>query len=174
MKIELHPWKAENIPSLVFLADNAKLALTMRDHFPYPYTIHDAEHWIHSNLLINPPTNFAVFADGQFAGGAGVEVKADVHRKSVEIGYWLGEAFWGKGIGSLVIAALVRHVFSNYDVYKIYAEVFSNNPASMRALEKNGFHLEAILKKAIFKNNQLLDAYLWVIFRDPAFSKKID
>jgi [ribosomal protein S5]-alanine N-acetyltransferase len=168
MKVDLHTWKKDCIPFLVFQANNAKLAATMRDSFPFPYTLADAEYWIHSNLLIDPPINFAVSAEDQFAGGAGFILKKDIHRKSVEIGYWLGESFWGKGIGSLVIAALVRHIFSLYDVHKIFAEVFSNNPASMRALEKNGFHLEAILKKAIYKNNQFLDAYLWAIFREPA------
>ncbi len=83
MKVDLHTWKKDYIPLLVVQANNAKLAATMQDSFPCPYTLADAEYWIHSNLLIDPPINFAVFAEEQFAGGAGFVLRKDIHRKSV-------------------------------------------------------------------------------------------
>ena len=165
MKVELRHWDQSFVDELVRLANNEKLSARLRDSFPFPYGKKDGEDWIRVNTGTNPQTQFAIFANDQFAGGAGIILNTDIHKKSAEIGYWLGEPFWGKGIGTLAIGILVKYIFAHLDIVRIYAEVFSNNPASMRALEKNGFVLEAVLKKAIFKNSQLMDGYLWVKLR---------
>ena len=165
MKIELGPWDKNDIPALVKYANNIKVWNTLRDLFPHPYSKKDAEEWIMLNELTHPANNFAIRVDGKMVGGAGIIIKDDIYRKNAEIGYWLGEPFWGKGIATVVVAQLTSYAFANFDVIRIYAEVFSNNPVSMKVLEKNGYKQESIHRKAIFKNNQFLDAHLWVKFK---------
>ncbi|MBS1597088.1 MAG: GNAT family N-acetyltransferase [Bacteroidetes bacterium] len=165
MKIELGTWGKEDIPGLVKYANDIKIWNTLRDIFPHPYTKTDADQWIALNELISPPHNFAIRVDGETIGGAGVTLKNDVYKKNAEIGYWIAEPFWGKGIATKVVSLLTIHAFANFDINRIYAEVFSNNPVSMKVLKKNGYHEEAVHRKAIIKNNQFLDAHLWVRFK---------
>src|SRR5580765_2775996 len=165
MKIELKAWDKTDVPALIKYANNINVWNTLRDLFPYPYTKKDAEDWIELNKVLFPAINFAIRVEGKTIGGAGVTIKDDIYRKNAEIGYWLGEPFWGKGIATQVVKQLTTYTFSNFDVIRIYAEVFSNNPISMKVLAKNGYHEEAVHRKAIIKNNQFLDAHLWVKFK---------
>jgi [ribosomal protein S5]-alanine N-acetyltransferase len=162
MKIELVKWSRRDIDGLVKYANNINVWNMLRDMFPHPYTTGDAEQWIKINESISPAENFAIHLDGTVVGGAGIILKNDIYRKNAEIGYWIGEPFWGKGIGTHVVRQLTDYAFSNFDVNRIYAEVFSNNMVSMKVLAKNGYHEEAIHRKSIIKNHQLLDAHLWV------------
>jgi len=165
MKIELSSWNQDDIFFLTQYANNPNVWNTLRDSFPHPYTQKNAEEWIALNIYSNPVTNFSIRVDGIVTGAAGFILKSDVYRKNAEIGYWLGEPYWRKGIATEAIHQLVTFIFSNFDIVRIYAEVFSNNPASMKALQKNRFHEEAIHRNAITKNNLLLDAHIWVKFR---------
>jgi len=166
MKIKLGGGDKNDIPALAKYANNMKVWKTLKDIFPHPYTIKDAGEWIILNKHVRPATNFAIRVDGKMAGGTVVIIKDDIYCKNAEIDYWLGEPFWGKGIATEVVAQLTSYAFANFDVIRIYAAVFSNNPVSMKVLEKNGYKEESIHQKAIFKNNQLSDAHLWVKFRD--------
>jgi RimJ/RimL family protein N-acetyltransferase len=115
-----------------------------------------------------PPRNFCIDVDGEVAGGIGVVFQPDIYKRNIEIGYYVAEEYWGKGIGTEAVRLIVDHLFDTTDCVRIYAEVFAHNLASMAVLRKNGFKLEAIHHKAIFKNNELLDAHHWVKFRpDP-------
>jgi ribosomal-protein-alanine N-acetyltransferase len=165
MKVEIRAWKKADAFSLAAAANNANISNMMRDGFPFRYTKKDADEWILLNEDKEPVTNFAVVVDNQFAGAIGFLQKENIYRKNAEIGYWLGEPFWNKGIATEAVRQLVTYIFSEFQVDRVYAEVFSNNPASMKVLEKNGFHLEAVHKKSIIKNNQVLDDYWWVKFR---------
>ena len=165
MKIELREWKKADAFSLMIAANNANVSSKLRDGFPFPYTKKDADEWIALNEYKEPVTNFAIVVDEQIAGGIGLVQKEDIYRRNAEIGYWLAEPFWHKGIATEAVRQLVDHIFSKFDIDRLYAEIFSNNPASMKVLEKNGFHLEAVHKKSIIKNNQMLDGYLLVKFR---------
>ena len=166
MNVELRQWIMEDLSPLVTLANNIKISRTMRDHFPFPYTPEIGLDWISFNSSIHPPLHYAIVVDNNLAGGAGIIPKTDVNRKSVEIGYWLGEPYWGKGIGTKAVKQLTDYILKNLDVVRITAEVFSNNPASMKVLEKNGYFLEGIQQLAVFKHNELLDAHLWVKLRE--------
>jgi RimJ/RimL family protein N-acetyltransferase len=95
-------------------------------------------------------------------GSIGVTLRDDVYRKTAEIGYFIGEEYWGKGIATEALRQMLLHVQKNFDVVRIFAEVFEYNKASMKALEKNGFYLECVRKKAAIKNNVILDDYVWV------------
>jgi len=162
MKIVIRPWQKKDVPQLAALANNINIWKNVRDRLPHPYLEKNAEEWISFTLSEQPLTNFAIEADGVIAGAIGFILQQDVYRKNIEIGYFVGEPFWGRGIATIAVKQLTDMLLANYDVARFYAGVFENNPSSMRVLEKNGFHLEAVHKKSIFKNNELLDEYLWV------------
>ena len=135
----------------------------MRDTFPNPYTLGDAMFWIAANESKIPQYVFAAEMDGELAGSCGVHLKEDVYRCSAEVGYWIAEPFWGKGIATEAVRQLLEQTTPQLPhISRIYAEVFEHNKASMRVLEKNGFYLECIRKKAVIKNNTVMDDYVWV------------
>ena len=160
--IKLRPWRREDAGELAAIANNKKIWLNVRDLFPHPYTVTDALQWIAYTSEQNPPQNFAIEYQYQVAGSIGVLLKDDVYRKSIEIGYFIGEPFWGKGIATQAVALLMAHIEKSYDMVRVSAEVFEHNKPSMRVLEKNGFILESIRIKSVYKNNQLLNDYVWV------------
>jgi RimJ/RimL family protein N-acetyltransferase len=160
--IQLRAWQKEDAAALASIANNKKVWLNVRDRFPHPYTITNALEWIARESIQQPPQNFGVIYNGSVAGGIGVILKDDVYKKSIEIGYFIGEPFWGKGIATKAVSLLIPYITNQYDVVRIYAEVFEHNKASMRVLEKSGFYLESIRKKAVIKNNVIMDDYVWV------------
>ena len=163
-KVQIRPWKPEDANSLAAICNNKKIWLNVRDAFPHPYTVGNAVEWISFTHTQWPIRNMAVTYNDDVAGSIGVVSKEDVYRKNIEIGYFLGEIFWGKGIATTAVGLLLEYIKSNFDVIRIYAEVFGHNVASMKVLEKNGFHLEGIRKKAVIKNNVIMDDYVWVKF----------
>ncbi len=138
----------------------------MRDAFPHPYTPDAADRFLQG--AVHNPLNlfFAIEVDGEAVGGIGVHYFDDVYQQTAEIGYWLSESYWGQGIISDAIRTIVPVAFASHNTIRIQAGVFSNNPASMRVLEKNGFYLEAVRKNAILKLGQTLDEHLYVLFRE--------
>ena len=163
MNIVLREWASTDELPLTSLANNSKVSDNMRDQFPYPYTLADARNWISMNENKIPANSFAIIADNQFAGGCGFFIKEDVYRCSAEIGYWMGEQFWGKGIATEAIGLLLQKISTGFPaIVRVYAEVFEYNKASMKVLEKNGFYLEAIRKKAVIKNGRIISDYIWV------------
>ena len=167
MQVQLRNWKREDIPSLVTLANNKKIYDNMRDLFPHPYTLNDAEEWISRNENRIPVTNFVIEVNGQLAGGCGMMIFGDVYHHCAEIGYWIGEPFWGKGIATEAVKLLLGKIKTEFpDTIRVSAEIFEHNVASMKVLEKNGFHLESIRKKAVIKNNIIMDDHVWVKLLD--------
>lgn len=161
----LRVWETGDEQSLVENANNYNVSKNLKDTFPYPYTLDDAHDWINFNILKNPVTNFAIVVEGKAVGGVGLHAKEDIFRKNMEIGYWLGEKYWGRGIVSEAVAEVTKFGFDNFDIERIYASVFSTNRASMKVLEKAGYSLEAILKKSVFKNGHILDDYVYAKYR---------
>jgi [ribosomal protein S5]-alanine N-acetyltransferase len=154
--------------SLVENANNIKIFNNVRDVFPHPYTHDDATWWIEMNKQSeNPATCFAIDVAGDAIGAVGIILGSDIYRVSAEIGYWLGENYWGKGIASEAVKLMVDYAFKNFaEVQRIWAGVFHHNKSSMRVLEKAGFHFEGIQKKSAIKNGHLLDVYMYVKYRD--------
>lgn len=161
-KIVLRPWQKEDAQALAAIANNGKVWDNVRDFFPTPYTVLDAEQWLDSIRKTRPFLNFAILYQGRIAGNIGIVPKEDVYRMSVEIGYFIGEEFWGKGIATEATRLLVEYIEQEFNVVRIYAEVFETNKASMRVLQKNGFYLEGIRRKAVIKNGEIMDDYVWV------------
>jgi ribosomal-protein-alanine N-acetyltransferase len=159
--IVLRDWESRDVKRLLMLANNEKIAKYMMDRFPYPYTESDATHWINSCQKEKTNLLLAIEYKGEFIGGIGAHFKNDIHRYNAELGYWIGEPYWGKGIISEAIKFFTSYVFSTYKVNRIYADVFSTNPASGKVLEKNGFKKEASLEKAIFKNGFFIDVLIY-------------
>ena len=139
----------------------------MRDLFPNPYTLKDAEEWVTRNKNRIPTTNFAIEVNGELTGGCGLMIFGDVYRHNAEIGYWIGEPFWGKGIATEAVKLLLEKIKTDFpEIIRVSAEIFEHNKTSMKVLEKNGFHLESIRKRAVIKNNIIMDDHVWVKLLD--------
>jgi [ribosomal protein S5]-alanine N-acetyltransferase len=163
----LQTWYDGHFHQLYALANNPHIAKNLRDSFPQPYTIHDARHWIEHNIKFNPPQNFAIEWEGKLVGSVGCEVGKDELRTNMEIGFWIGERFWGKGIATEAVQLFTEYALIKFPlVQRIYAQVYDFNVASMRVLENSGFEPEAILKNAYIKNNKVGDLFQYVIIRE--------
>jgi RimJ/RimL family protein N-acetyltransferase len=157
----IRPWRLDDAESLTKHANNRKVWIALRDHFPHPYTIEDAYTFLKSVVNSEPVTLFCVEANGAVVGEIGIRIGADVHRQTAEMGYWLGQEFWGRGIMTEAVAAFTDFCFENFQLQRIYAEPFANNPASARVLEKAGFVFEGRLKNNGLKDGKLLDSLLY-------------
>jgi RimJ/RimL family protein N-acetyltransferase len=159
----IREWRRGDEESLVRHANNPLIARNLRDIFPSPYTLSDAYRWVAYASAQKPITNFAIVVNGDASGGIGFVPQGDVARRSVEIGYWLGEAYWGRGIITAALRTMSNHIFQNFDVCRIFCTVFETNPASIRALEKAGYEFEGRLRKAVTKNGETLDALMFAL-----------
>ena len=157
----LRPWATKDEASLVQHANNRNIWLNVRDRFPHPYTSNDAKLWIKIANRDTTMLNVAMEVNRQAVGGLGVVFKDDVYRRSAEMGYWLGEAYWNQGLTSRAVAALSEHVFEHYDIVRLYAGIFENNLASARVLEKAGYNFEARLRQSITKDGQTMDELVY-------------
>ncbi|HPH22441.1 MAG TPA: GNAT family protein [Chitinophagaceae bacterium] len=162
--IQLRVWQKDDAQQLAAIANNKNIWSNVLDSFPSPYTVMDALQWINKESTAQPVTKFAIEFQGNVVGGIGMILNDDVYRNTVELGYFVGETFWGKGIATNAIQTIVEHIQKNYSVNRVMARVYAYNKASMKALQKAGFHLEGIQEKAAIKNNLLLDVFVWVKF----------
>lgn len=160
----LRDWRPEDATTLARHADDPRIAATMRDAFPTPYTLADARRFIAAAQDFEANLFLAIEVNGEAVGSIGVHPLDDVHRRTAEIGYWLAEPWRGRGIATDAVRAIVPVAFRRYNIVRLQAGVFSNNPASMRVLEKCGFSREAVHEKMIWKNGLLLDEVVYVRF----------
>ncbi len=167
MNFSLRRWKPQDADSIYRLANNPKIAANLRDIFPHPYALEDAEQYIISCMQSSEEKQlcYAIEVDGAAVGSIGLLVKDDVYRKSAELGYWLGEPYWGRGIMTGAIRQICEEAFSRYDLVRIFAEPYAYNTGSRRALEKAGFRLEGILKKSVYKNGEFYDSCIYAQVR---------
>jgi RimJ/RimL family protein N-acetyltransferase len=156
-KCLLREWRRGDEPSLVRHANNRNIWLNVRDTFPHPYSRSDALDWV--QLASGEGLNlvFAIDIDGFAVGAVGLRPGEDVNRLSAEIGYWLGEEFWGRGIATEALVAVTRHAIATHGLTRVYAVPFAWNAASCRVLEKAGYVLEARLRHSAIKNGELTD-----------------
>jgi RimJ/RimL family protein N-acetyltransferase len=162
----IRSWRDDDAPALARHANNRKIWANVRDRFPSPYTIEDAESWVRHCGRAVPATDFAIEVDGEAAGGIGVVLHDDVERVSAELGFWLGEAFWGRGVMTDAVSAFVPWAFQQFDLARIYANVFVFNVGSARVLEKAGFLREGLLRRAVIKQGEVIDEWLYAQVRD--------
>lgn len=157
----LRPWRDGDQVPLVRYADNRNVSGNLKDRFPFPYTPADADAWIAHAARQTPVSNFAMVVDGVAVGGIGVELGTDVFSKSAEIGYWLGEPFWGRGIATEALRAVTDYAFATFDIIRLEAGVFAWNPASARVLEKAGYTLEGRMRQAVVKHGRVGDRLIY-------------
>ena len=162
----LRPWRSEDAAALVRHANNHRIASNLRDGFPYPYTPADAKKWLGMVGENTEDVILAIEVGGEAAGGIGLHGLKDVYRFNFEIGYWLSEKHWGRGIMSEAVGAMVQYAFTRTSCLRLYACIFENNPASMKVLEKNGFLAEAIHRKAVMKEGVLMDEHLYSLLKE--------
>jgi len=172
MSLILRPWQLEDADDLVSICNNKKVWNNVRDLMPYPYNKSDAKDFIEMTKTKNPLHNFCIEVDGDVVGNIGVVLFTDVYRKKIEIGYVMHEKYWGKGYATEAVRQMVDYSWKTFDVVKIFAGIFNFNKASMRVLEKNGFQLENINRKSVYKNEKFLDEYIFSLFR-PGFLESL-
>ena len=142
---------------LAELANNPKISINLRDGFPNPYTVSDAENFLEKYAAQQSSLVLAIEYNGVYVGNIGLHKATDVYRKSAEIGYFLGEPYWNLGIMTKAVNMICNYGFKTMDIVRIHAGIFSFNPASMRVLEKCGFKKEAVFEKAIIKEGKIYD-----------------
>ena len=157
----VRPWRMDDAESLTRHANNRKVWLGLRDIFPHPYTTDDAREFLGKTITAQPTTNFCIEVDGAAVGGVGVRLGQDERRYTAAVGYWLGEDFWGRGIMTEAVAAFTDFCFENFTLRRVSAEVFANNLASVRVLEKAGFTFEGRLRNNVVKDGKVLDSLLY-------------
>ena len=153
-------------PALAEAANNRNVWLQLRDRMPHPYALSHAEDYLRVVVGAQPELSFCIEVEGRAAGTIGLHVGSDIYRQNAELGYWLAEPFWGRGIITEAVRAMVRYGFEAYPLHRIHAEVFARNAASGRVLEKAGFTYEARLRSNVIKDGQLLDSLVYSILRD--------
>ena len=163
MHFTLRPWNINDLDSLVKHANNPKIAANLTNKFPYPYTKENGKMFIDFATKGNPAHIFAIDINGEACGGIGIHPQEDVHCKNAELGYWLAEPFWGKGIISKAILQIVEYGFNTFDITRIFAQPYGTNIASQKVLQKAGFTLEATFENIFFKNEEYLDGHIYAI-----------
>jgi RimJ/RimL family protein N-acetyltransferase len=159
----LRRWRTRDLASLVLNANNANVSRYLRERFPYPYTRRDARAFLASAAGSGgDDTRLAIDVDGEAVGGIGVIIGSDIERFSAEIGYWLGEDYWGRGIVTEALTMFSEDVFERLNLLRLFAVAAVANVGSARVLEKAGYQQEAVMRSAAVKfgepNDQLLYA----------------
>lgn len=155
----------DDLPSLVKYADNFDIAKNMMNGFPHPYSKQSGIDFIEMTQRTKSLI-LCIEIDGEAVGSTGIHLKTDVYRKNAELGYWLAEPFWGKGIITRVVPVMIDKAFTQFDIQRLYAGVFGSNKASQRVLQKCGFDNEGTNKQAIYKNGKLDDQLIFAIRRE--------
>jgi RimJ/RimL family protein N-acetyltransferase len=154
-------WEARDIASLVEQANSRKIWRNLRDHFPHPYTAADGRRFLKNVRATPSETMFAIAVDGKAVGGIGYVPQKDVERVSAEIGYWLGEAYWDRGIATAALIAVTKYAIERHGLTRLFALPFAWNMASCRVLEKAGYTLEARLRRSAIKDGEITDQLLY-------------
>lgn len=167
MIVQIRKWELADAKDLSAALSNKKILDNLRDGLPYPYAEKDGRDYISAVLAANENDTFAfaITADRKVIGSIGAFRQGNIHRQTAELGYYIAEEYWGKGIMTKAVKQLCDYVFSNTDIIRIYAEPFADNAASCRVLEKAGFQLEGILRSNAVKNGKVLDMKMYSLLK---------
>jgi [ribosomal protein S5]-alanine N-acetyltransferase len=161
----IRTWTDSDAESLQRHADNRNVSIHLRDRFPYPYGMEQARQFLEWIAKQPAPTVWAIEVGGEAAGGIGIEMHGDVERVSAEIGYWLGESVWGRGIATEALKAVTADAFRRFDITRLYALPFADHAASVRVLEKAGYVREGHLRRSAIKNGTIRDQLLFAAYK---------
>jgi len=162
----LRSYESTDKNAIVKYANNYNVSRLLRDLFPFPYTEKDAEFWLQQALRQEVESNFAIANHEELIGAIGLNAQDDVNRYSAEIGYWLAEPYWGKGIATEAIRILTEYAFNNFKLNRIFANIYEGNIASEKALLKSGYKKEGTMRKAVFKEGKFIDQYIYAILKE--------
>jgi RimJ/RimL family protein N-acetyltransferase len=163
----IRSWHARDAAAIVRHANNRKIWLNLRDRFPFPYTSDHAHNFLSWVTTQASPTVWAIEVGGEACGSIGIELHTDVERVSAEIGYWLGQSMWGRGIATEALVAVTSEVFRQFDLTRLYAVPFADHLASVRVLEKASYVREGYLRHSAIKNGTIRDQLLFAAYRNP-------
>ena len=171
MEIKLGEYKIRSYQNtdaraLVKYANNYNVSKWLKNTFPHPYTEDDAIVWLANCAAQNPEANFALVNNEELIGGIGLKLSDDVFLHNAEIGYWLGEPFWGKNIVTEAVKEMTKYAFNNFDINRLFAGVFEGNSASVRVLQKCRYKLDGIMQKAVYKEDKFLDQYIFALLKE--------
>lgn len=163
MKVQIRKWELADAADLAAALSNKKVQDNLRDGLPFPYTVEDGRDYISAMLAAdeNDTFAFAITADGKVIGSIGAFRGVNIHNKTAELGYYIAEEYWGKGIMTEAVGQLCDYVFTHTDIIRIYAEPFTYNVGSCRVLEKAGFQYEGTLRSNAVKNGKVLDMKMY-------------
>ncbi|HUQ89405.1 MAG TPA: GNAT family protein [Vicinamibacterales bacterium] len=162
----VRPWTQTDVDSLQRHANNRHVSMHLRDRFPFPYGIEQARAFLGWIATQPSPTVWAIDVNGEAVGGIGIELHSDVERVSAEIGYWLGETLWGRGIATEALKAVTAEAFTRFEITRLYAVPFADHAASVRVLEKAGYVREGHLRHSAIKDGKVRDQLLYATYRD--------
>ena len=162
MAVRLRAWTLADAPVLAELINNKKVQDNLRDGIPFPYGEEDAKVFLSEMLASDPDQNiaFAIEADGKLIGSISAVRCGNIHFRTAELGYYLGESYWGKGFATEAVRQICEYVFQKTDIIRIFADA-----ASCRVLEKAGFQLEGVLRSNAVKNGRVQDMNMYARIR---------
>ncbi len=168
MKCKIRKWKLTDAKDIAVALSNKKIQDNLRDGLPYPYSEQDGIDYISSMLSANEDETFAfaITLDDKVIGSIGVFRQQNIHRQTAEMGYYIAEEHWGKGIMTDAVKQICEYVFKNSDILRIYAEPFAYNTGSCRVLEKAGFQYEGTLRNNAVKNGKVIDMKMYSLLRE--------
>ena len=168
MNCVIREWRLEDKNDLAAMLNNKKIMDNLRDGLPYPYTVDDAEEFISSMLSADKTKTFpfAIVLDDKVIGSIGVFRCENIHSRTAEMGYYIGEPYWGKGLTTSAVKQTCSYIFEHTDIIRIFAEPFAYNTASCRVLEKAGFQLEGVLRSNAVKNGKMLDMKMYALVKE--------
>ena len=167
MKCRIRKWELSDAKDLAAALSNKKVQSNLRDGLPYPYTEQDGKDFISAILSAdeNESFSFAITVDNMVIGSIGIFRQDNIHRQTAELGYYIAEEYWGKGIMTEAVKQICEYVFGNSDIIRIYAEPFAYNIASCRVLEKAGFQYEGTLRSNAVKNGKVIDMKMYSLLK---------
>lgn len=166
MDFILRPWKMEDVDDVLRYANNDKIAQNLRDVFPFPYIRTDAQEFVRGCVEGDEDRQLcrAIEADGHAVGSIGLFLGSDVYRMTAELGYWLAEEYWGRGIMTEAVRRICEEGEERWDeLVRVYAEPFAHNTASRRVLEKAGFTLEGVMRHGVCKRGRVYDFCMYAL-----------
>ena len=167
MEIKIRRWKIEDKSELAEVLNNRNILNNLRDGVPYPYTENDAADFINAMLSADPDKTFAfaITLDDKVIGSIGIFRQENIHYRTAELGYYIGEKYWGNGYMTEAVKQACGFVFENSDIIRIYAEPFAYNTGSCRVLEEAGFVYEGTLRSNAYKNGNIIDMKMYALVK---------
>jgi RimJ/RimL family protein N-acetyltransferase len=159
-------WRSSDAPDLAHAANDRSIWVNVRDRFPHPYALADAERFITLSAGTEPESSFAIDVGGRVVGAIGLILGEDIYRVSAEVGYWMAADWRGRGIAAEALRGLSAWAFPRFALVRLHAAVFTWNHASARVLEKAGFALESTARCAALKDGRIVDEWIYVRLRD--------